>query len=104
MEKVSSYKEAMEWVNQHSDLEKKPTTVLLAANNYSRKAAEHYRSPQIKIYTIFKQIPQVILPSEIDYYISTTRYGLHKNFPKTPVVHTIGRNGGVFTVIKTNIK
>jgi hypothetical protein len=101
---VSSYKEAMEWVNQHSDLEKKPTTVLLAANNYSRKAAEHYRSPQIKIYTIFKQIPQVILPSEIDYYISTTRYGLHKNFPKTPVVHTIGRNGGVFTVIKTNIK
>lgn len=101
---VSSYKEAMEWVNQQADLEKKSTTVLLAANDFSREAAEYYKSPQIKISTIFKQATQDVLPPEVDYYISTTRYGLDQNFPGTPIVHTIGRRGGVFTVIRSNMK
>ena len=101
---LSSYKEAMEWVNQHSIAEKKHTTVLLAADYFCRQTAEYYKAPHIKTKTIFQYTSQKKLPPKIDYYISTTRHGLHKNFSQAQVVHMVGRDGGIFTVIKSNRK
>ncbi len=98
---LSSYKEAAEWINQH----KKPgdggkTRVLLAANNHSRLCADYYFDDDIETASIFAtKIPGDLAPG-IAYYVATTRYGLDQNFPETPVVHTIGRNNAIYTVIK----
>jgi hypothetical protein len=35
-----------------------------------------------------------------DYYVATTRNHLDRTFPDAPVVHSIGRAGAAFTVIK----
>ena len=40
------------------------------------------------------------LPAGVDYYLATTRFGLHRNFPRSPVVHTVGRDGAIFAVVK----
>ena len=38
--------------------------------------------------------------SVFDYYIATTRYGYHQRYPDSPIVHEIGRDGAVFSVIR----
>jgi len=35
-----------------------------------------------------------------DYYVATTRYGLHLNYPQTRIAAVIERDGAVFTVIR----
>ena len=97
---VSSYKEAMQWVNQRRDsFGGRKINVLVAANAYSFACANYYRAPEVELRAVFTGGIQGRLPDPFDFYIATTRYGFDKNFPETPVVHTIGRKGGVFTVI-----
>ena len=100
---TTSYKEAIQWINKQTDetdAEKSVVNVLVAGNNYNRPCAEYYRSPHLSIRMIFPIHRQKSLPPGIDYYVSTTRYNFHLNFPNAPVVHTIGRRGAVFTVIR----
>ena len=40
------------------------------------------------------------LPDGFDYYVATTRHAFDRSFPDSPVVHRIGRQGAVFTVIR----
>jgi hypothetical protein len=40
------------------------------------------------------------LPRGFDYYIGTTRYGADRSYSDSPIVHRIGRDGAVFTVIR----
>jgi hypothetical protein len=40
------------------------------------------------------------LPANVQYYLATTRFGAAEKFPDAPIVHTVGRSGAVFTVIK----
>ena len=101
---LSSYKEAAQWIVQHTAATgANRTQVLLAANNNSRVCADYYLSEgkNIQSHTIFKSGIPGRLPDKFDYYIATTRYGLNGNFPDTPVIHTIGRDNAIFTVIKS---
>lgn len=94
---ASSYKEAMKWVDQQAAREGiQETTVLVAANSYSRLCAEYYVKPGVSCYFTFDKA----IKKPLDYYISTTRYGWHKKYPNAPVVHVVGREGAIFTVIK----
>ncbi|MFC1837279.1 ArnT family glycosyltransferase [Thermodesulfobacteriota bacterium] len=97
---TSSYKEAMEWINERSHGSEKPIVVLVAANDFNRMCAEYYMAPNIKSRIFLGQASDAYLAPTYDYYISTTRYGMHRNFPNSPVVHTVGRDGAIFTVIK----
>jgi hypothetical protein len=94
---ASSYKEAMTWVDQQAARAGiRETRVLVAANSYSRLCAEYYARPGISCYFPFDKATK----KPLDYYISTTRYGWHEKYPDAPVVHVVGREGAVFTVIK----
>lgn len=97
---TASYKEAMEWVNERSRQSAEPVTVLVAANYYNRLCAEFYKDPEVKSDTIFRRVPERSMSPAYDYYIATLRYGMNNYFPADPVVHTVGRDGAVFTVIK----
>ena len=94
---ASSYKEAMEWVDRQAERQgNQKTAVLVAANSYSRICAEYYVTPRISCYFTYEDSSE----EPLDYYISTTRYGWYKKYPDAPVVHTVGREGAIFTVIK----
>ena len=98
---VSSYKEAMQWVNrQREAFPGRKIVVLVAANGYSFACADYYRAPEAELRAIFEGGIQGPLPKMFDFYIATTRYGFDRNFPEAPVVHTVGRKGAVFTVVK----
>ena len=98
---ASSYKEAMEWVNcRAAESAERPLRVLLAANDYARACADYYRSPDVELETMYGVAEGGALPAPYDYYIATYRYGLAANYPQSPIVRVIGRQGAVFTVIR----
>jgi hypothetical protein len=72
----------------------------VAANRYFGSCAEYYVRPGISCYFLFDKDPERAGTLKYDYYISTTRYGWHKKFPNASVVHVVGRQGAIFTVIK----
>jgi hypothetical protein len=95
---VSSYREAIEWVNQQAG--GREVQVLVAANSYSTLCASHYLAPGVRMSTLFRGGLEGELPEGVDYYVSTRRYGFDRNFAESPVVHEVGRAGGTFTVIR----
>jgi hypothetical protein len=96
---ASSYKEAAEWINKQADKNRgQKMVIVIAANSLNRMCAEYFLHPHIDVNIFFTGKEQI--PETFDYYVSTTRYGLHRRFPELPVVHSIGRNGAVFCVIK----
>jgi hypothetical protein len=98
---TSSYKEAIEWIKKNSN---KADTIhlLVAGDSYNYLSASYYRAPEMDIKMCSQSGIKNHLPPNIDYYIATTRWNLDKNFPFDPIVHTIGRDDAIFTIIKKN--
>jgi hypothetical protein len=97
---VLSYREAMEWVNRQAGDRNEPVRVLVAANELSRTSAEAFAGDGIVLETTFETDLAGRLPEVFDFYVGTTRYGMDRNYPDTPVVHAVGRAGAVYTVIR----
>jgi hypothetical protein len=98
---ISSYREAMLWINDRA-LEQpgRPLRVLIAANQWSITGAQAYAAPSVKLQPLKPQQAKGALPRGYDYYLATTRYFSDKNFPEAPIVHRVGREGATFAVIK----
>jgi hypothetical protein len=98
---ASSYKEGMEWISeraaQHAG---RPLRVLVAATPHSRDAAASYASPAVELSFTFRGELPGKLPDAYDYYLATTRWRKDQNFPQAPIVHSVGRQGAVFSVIR----
>jgi len=101
---VSSYKEGAEWINQRQAETRRPLRILVAANDLSFPCALRYLDNRIEAYSLFERTKESRLPDKFDYYLSTVRYGLHRNFPEEPVAHVIQRNGILLSVIKGSDK
>lgn len=97
---LSSYKEAIGWVNDRAADADRRILVLIGANPAVMLWSESYASPNVELLPLRSVGRRSELLSRADYYIATTRGGLDQYFPDRPVVHTIGRDGAVFTVIK----
>lgn len=95
---VSSYREAMSWVNAHACAGE--TRLLLAANEFSAPAAIAYAAPGVRFTIAMGRDARAELPAPFDYYLATTRYGLAANFPAAPVAAVIGRDGAMFTIVR----
>ena len=99
---ASSYKEAFDWVNERA--RRTPTRavhVLVAGTSYLGPIAELYRAPNVRARVVDRVGGDRVLPDGVDYCIATSRWGYAKLlFPESPVVHSIGRDGAVFTVIR----
>ena len=98
---VSSYRQAMLWINQQARSRgSEHLNVLVAANHWSLSAASTYASRRVKLIPLFERVEEKTLPPSIDYYLSTYRYQLDRNFPDAPVVYEIARDGARFAVVK----
>ena len=62
--------------------------------------AEGYAADNVELVSLRTLGPDRSVLAPAEYYIGTSRGGLTETFPEAPVVHTIGRAGAVFTVIK----
>ena len=101
---VTSYREAAEWVNAQARNQlpnDQQTFVLVAANSLSITSANYYLEKSMGVGKVFRGDLRGPMPKPYHYYLATTRYGLDKNFDKAPIVKTIGRDGAVFTVVKS---
>jgi hypothetical protein len=97
---VLSYREAMEWVNRRADARNAEVRVLVAANELSRTSAEAFAGDGVELETMLEGVVPGPLPDRFDYYVATTRYGMDSNYADTPILHSIGRSGAVFAVIR----
>lgn len=98
---LTSYREAIGWVNEQAA--RRPghaVTVAVAGDGYIIPWVEHYVGPSVRAQVVSAPPARPTLPDGIEYYIATTRWGFDRGYPHAPVLHTIGRGGAVFTVIK----
>ena len=97
---VSSYREAALWLREHA-CGGPPTRVLVAANNYSIGCLTAYLPrDSFAVQKTMSRGATLVLDDTFDYYVATTRYGLHLNYPQTRIAAVIERDGAVFTVIR----
>jgi len=98
---LTSYAEAIEWVNARAaEHPERKLTVVIAAGPAILIWAEEYAADDVELVSLRTLGPDRHVLAPADYYIGTSRGGLTDTFPESPVVHTIGRAGAVFTVIK----
>jgi hypothetical protein len=97
---VTSYREAAEWISEQGRSRGGPVRVLVAANELSEEAARHFLPADAMVDLTFDSRQQGELPPHYDYYMATTRYRLSDNFPGTPVVFSVGREGATFAVVR----
>ena len=95
---ASSYREAIEWINERArSSPAKSFTVVVAGNPAVLDSIAEYAAANVELVWLRKW-PETLAPA--DFYISIVRNGAEKLFPEAKVVHTIGRDSAVFTVIK----
>lgn len=98
---LTSYREAIAWVNAQAA--RRPgavTTVVVAGDDYIVPWVGHYAQANVRARVVSAPPPQRSLPDGVDYYIATKRWGFDRGYAAAPVVHTVGRAGAVFTVVK----
>lgn len=97
---LSSYREAIGWVNARAaETPGREVTAVLAAGPSVMLWAETYAAEGVEL-VMLRGLGRRDRLAPADYYVATTRNGLDQTFPAAPVVHTVGRAGAVFTVIK----
>ena len=74
--------------------------MLIGGNPSLMDAASYYAAENVTTAHSGKPGGPSNLPADVDYYLATTRFGAADAFPDAPIVHTVGRGGAVFTVIK----
>jgi 4-amino-4-deoxy-L-arabinose transferase-like glycosyltransferase len=101
---LSSYKEAIEWVNRRAaERAGSPVRILVAIDGRAWDCAAHYLAPGVEMQEIPRVQPGGEIPAPFDYYVATTRYGADRAFSASPVAHRIGRDGATFTVIRARL-
>jgi hypothetical protein len=108
---ASSYREAIRWVLRDAGAGAgtgDEVVVLVACNSGNRPCAEYYlrpsdpageTTPRIAMQCVWDGTERV--PAAARYYVATLRFGKAAAFfPNWPVVHHVGRQGAVFSVIK----
>jgi hypothetical protein len=98
---ASSYREAMLWVNERAARRPEKTfRVVVGGDPSMGPAASYYAAANVKMRFLGANPEDRPFSDNDDYFIATTRFGHADRFPDLPVLHRIGRDGAVFTVIK----
>ena len=98
---LTSYKEAVEWLNDRADRSGQTVGIYVATISEAVECARYYCGPHVRVRLANFYAPLTgPFPPDIDYFVSTTRFRHDENYPMARTVKTIGREGAVFTVIK----
>ncbi len=98
---LTSFREAMEWVNTQAVREPgRRFTVLLATRPTTLDTVQGFKAANVDVRATPKGTPSGDrLPDDVDYAILSTRTG-QTPFRASPVVHTVHRDGAVFCVVR----
>jgi hypothetical protein len=98
---LTSYREAMEWVNaQAAARPGEAIHVIVAGDGYINPWIQEYAGPGV-VARIVRELPSSpLLPEGVDYYIASRQRGFEHGASEAPIVHRVGRGGATFTVIK----
>ena len=98
---LTSYREALAWVNGQAERQPgKTINVMMAGDGFIEPWVAYYAHPNLRVQIVMEPPARPTLADGIDYYVATKRWGFDRGFAAAPVVHTVGRAGAVFTVIK----
>lgn len=99
---VTSFKEAMKWVRADSRRysPRRPSVVIAAGlRSTAIDCVRYYAGKRIRFRMKYKS-SKGRLPRGVDYYIGTSRFGLHKNYAGSPIVHEVRRGKALFVVVR----
>jgi hypothetical protein len=100
---LSSYRAAALWINSAQSHHDRPLRVLVTGNESCLPAFTHFLDKKVKPVRVrFGDFSSDSLPSDIDYYVTTTRMGQWRNFPVAPIVFRNERDGILLAVIRGN--
>jgi hypothetical protein len=98
----TSYREAMLWINDLAQREPQRRIRVLASGPHF--LAKQYAAANVEITRVPLSRSAPSLPDGFDFYLGTTRKPFDKFYPKSPIVHSVGREGATFCVIRASQK
>lgn len=98
---LTSYREAIAWLNDRAREQpnEKLLVVMGGAKTEIEVWTEEFTAPNLELIG-YHTLRQTDTLGPARYFLATTRNDVHLHFPDLPVVHTIGRAGATFAVIK----
>jgi len=98
---LTSYREAMEWVNmEEASGTERAYTVLIAGSPNPLETVRSFKASNIAVRAIRRGATDESLPDDVDFFIATSRDARDQQFSGSPIVHTVGRDGAVFSVVR----
>lgn len=94
---LSSYREAMEWINAQPAIPGRKRRLAVVATPASRWCADYYAGPDLEVKTLAEA--QREPEWRYDVFLATTRFRMTE-YASAPVVHEVGRDGALFAVVK----
>lgn len=97
---LTSYRAAMEWINEKEAENEEPFSVLVGSTEQATNCAAAF-APETTTVKATNETGLIgPVPHEYRYYIGSYRFDLDDNFPKSPIVHRVQRDGVVFCVVR----
>jgi 4-amino-4-deoxy-L-arabinose transferase-like glycosyltransferase len=97
---LTSYREAMAWINDRQLERGRALRVLVIANAFSLPCAAHYAARGMELDYLPAPGEEPALPAEFDYYLATTRNEADRAYPSAEVVFRVERKGAIFSVVR----
>jgi 4-amino-4-deoxy-L-arabinose transferase-like glycosyltransferase len=97
---VTSYREAAEWISRQPVAPRDSHRVLVAGDESASQAAAFFLPDDAVVCTTWQRWAEAELPPSFDFYLATTRHEMDQNFPDSPVVFSVGRDGATFSVVR----
>ncbi|MFQ5678308.1 MAG: hypothetical protein ACE5HP_02500 [Gemmatimonadota bacterium] len=98
---VLSYREAVRWINERvAAYPDRSFRVLASGSQFVKEVAAYEAAANLEIYTRSELWDRGIPKTDMDFYIGTTRFRNDEDLAQAPIVHSIGREGTTFTVIR----
>ena len=98
---LSSYREAILWIDALGPPREGRRRVLVAAPPGPAYCASYYAAPFVEVVPLSEVGLSDKLPQEFDAYVATSRWFLHRAFADVPIRHVIAREGMLFAVVRS---
>lgn len=93
---ATSTTEAIRWIGSH----RARANVLLGGDVYLAGAVRAYAAPNLRVMAEDERIKHGIPVERMDLYLAPRRWGWDTRYASAPIIHTIGRDGDVYAVIR----
>ena len=129
---LSGYREAMTWIGEETADEPERTVNVLMAGfpipspedladgpecwtdrrppaeqvlvtDFLKTVATHAAARNVRVHTLPELWETGRDAAEMDFYVATTRWGYDRCLPDAPIVHSVGRAGATFVVVKATL-